>query len=115
MICLIPTRMMAWPPPGMAPMHQPIIPKRGLLLLQTARGDLDSALEAYRRALALDSNDLDAIQGMIDVYTAQGDYWNIAEMYERAFAVVPEIRSQKKIMKIYKKACKKANRPVTTI
>jgi tetratricopeptide (TPR) repeat protein len=77
----------------------------------TLAGNLDRALEAYRRALAANSNDLDAIQGLIDVYTAQGDYWNVAEMYERAFDVVPELLQQKKVHKAYKKACKKANRP----
>lgn len=73
--------------------------------------NLERALEAYRRASALNPNDLDAMQGLIDVYTAQGDHWNVSEMYERAFSIVPDLRNQKKVMKAYKKSCKNANRP----
>jgi len=73
-------------------------------------GDLDRALEAYRRASAVNPSDLYSVQGLIDVYTAQGDHWNVTEMYERAFTVVPDLRNQKKIMKAYKKSCKNVNR-----
>jgi len=75
-----------------------------------AGGELDRALEAYRRASTLDPHDLDALQGMIDVYTAQDDHWQVSEIYERAFSVVPALRNEKKVMKAYKKSCKKARR-----
>jgi tetratricopeptide (TPR) repeat protein len=76
-----------------------------------AAGELDRALDAYRRASSLDPHDLDALQGMIDVHTAQNDYRQMSEVYERAMSIAPDLRNEKKIMKAYKKACKKANRP----
>ena len=75
-----------------------------------AAGELDRSLESYRRASALEPHDLHALQGMIDVYTAQNDHWNVSEIYERAFSVAPDLRNEKKVMKAYKKSCKKANR-----
>ena len=76
-----------------------------------AGGEPDRALEAYRQASMINPNDLDAVQGMIDAYTVKSDHWNVAEMYERAFSIVPDLRLEKKIVKAYKKTCKKANRP----
>jgi len=75
-----------------------------------AGGEPDRALEAYRQASMINPNDLDAVQGMIDAYTVKSDHWNVAEMYERAFSIVPDLRLEKKIVKAYKKTCRKANR-----
>ena len=47
---------------------------------------------------------------MIDVYTAQNDHWKVSEIYEQSFSVAPDLRNEKKVMKAYKRSCKKANR-----
>jgi len=80
-----------------------------------AAGELERALEAFRRASAIVPENLGALLGMIDVYAAQDDDWHVSEIYERVFSIAPELRSEKKAVKAYKKSCKKANRPVQVV
>jgi len=54
--------------------------------------------------------DLEVKQLLIDCYLAAEAWGKVATTYESCFLIAPDLRNQKPIMKIYKKACKKAGR-----
>ena len=73
--------------------------------------DYQSARPVYEKALELAEDKFTVLEVLITVYDSLNDYAMLAETYEKCFDLVPELTQDKKVVKAYKKACKKAGKP----
>jgi len=68
------------------------------------------AQELYEKALQISPDEFPILQALLGVYEATRNYLKLTETYERCFELVPELTQEKKFLKAYKKACKKAGK-----
>ena len=73
-------------------------------------GDLEDARAVYEKALELSDDKFGVLRVLLKVYGALKDHAKLAETYEACFTLVPELAQDKKSVKAYKKACKKAGK-----
>jgi tetratricopeptide (TPR) repeat protein len=78
------------------------------------QNNVENARGIFEQALELAPGDLSVMQALIDIYSAMQEHYKVAEMYERCFELVPGLTQDKKIVKVYKKACKKAGKDPMT-
>lgn len=69
----------------------------------------EAAAIAERVELGMPDN-LDVKQLLVESYTALGAWEKLVGVYERSFEVEPSLKTNKAIVKLYKKACKKAGK-----
>lgn len=74
------------------------------------KNDLPKAKEVYERALELSKEKLPVLQVLITVYESLNEYDKLAQTYEWCFSLVPGLSGDKKVLKAYRKACKKSGR-----
>ena len=84
---------------------------RGGLLASVGRPE--EAAEALERAAAMAPDDVGIKLELVDVCTNAKRFDRAAELFDAAFALVPALAGDKKLVKLYKRACKKAGRPAT--
>ena len=72
--------------------------------------DAVNALAWYEKGLELEPGDVGILQGLLDVYQTTKDYAKAAETYEKLFSLSVTIAGDKKVIRQYKKVCKKAGR-----
>ena len=68
------------------------------------------ARASYEKAIELSDDRLGILEILIAVYEALGDHEELSGAYEECFALDPELASEKKIVKAYRKACANAGR-----
>ena len=71
-------------------------------------GKLRESREAYENLLEITSEKTDVMFILLDIYKELKEYLAMIELFERCFREYPEFAKQKKFVKRYKKACKKA-------
>ena len=71
-------------------------------------GKLKEAREVYENLLEISTEKTDVLFILLDVYEELKEYPHMTEAFERCFEDYPEFAKQKKFVKRYKKACKKA-------
>jgi tetratricopeptide (TPR) repeat protein len=76
------------------------------------QGRADDARRAYEAALPLadEGGKVLLLQDLITVYEALDDYDRAAATYEQCFELAPPLREEKKFVKAYRRACKRAMR-----
>lgn len=74
------------------------------------QGDHASARPVYEQALGLTDEKFSVLEMLITVYEALKDHDCLAEAYEQCFQLVPELTRDKKVVKAYRSACRKAGR-----
>jgi tetratricopeptide (TPR) repeat protein len=74
------------------------------------KNDLQSARKLYEKALELSNDKIYAYQELLTIYTNLKEHARVAETYEKCFEIVPGLKSDKKVWKAYRKACKKAGK-----
>jgi tetratricopeptide (TPR) repeat protein len=77
------------------------------------QGDIDRAVDYYERALQISEHKFPVLQILLGVYEAKKDWDKLTKTYEACFTIIPELKDEKKIIKAYKKACKKAGKEPT--
>lgn len=70
----------------------------------------EKAREVYEKALDMEEDRMPVLSILLSVYELLKDFARLAETYEECFELAPELKDDKKIVKAYKKACKKAGR-----
>jgi tetratricopeptide (TPR) repeat protein len=70
---------------------------RELAAVERQNGDLDTALEHFRRATALDTGDADSLVQMGDILSARGDLEGAAKAYGDAIAIEPRAEVEAKL------------------
>ncbi len=73
-------------------------------------GNAQNAIPVYEQALKITKDKLTILQIMLSIYQSLKDHVKTAEMYERCLSAAPELSNDKKFVKAYRKACKKASR-----
>ncbi|WP_166831491.1 tetratricopeptide repeat protein [Thalassoroseus pseudoceratinae] len=73
-------------------------------------GRLPLARQVYEKALRLAPNNVAVVARLADIAEGMKDYEGICDRYEQLFELQPSLLQQKKLVKTYKKACKKAQR-----
>jgi len=79
--------------------------------IHLSRKDHEEAKSLYEKALGLSSDKFPVLQVLLAVYDSLKDHAKLAETYEQCFELMPELANDKKVLKAYKKACKKAGKP----
>jgi tetratricopeptide (TPR) repeat protein len=87
-----------------------ILPISSLGAVTINKGDFQGARAIYERTLELTEDKLPIYQILLSVYESLKLHVELADTYEACLELRPELRQDKKIMKAYKKACKKAGR-----
>ena len=72
--------------------------------------DYEGARSVYEKALGLSQDRLPVLEGLLTVYESLKDHAKLAETYEECFQLMPGVTQDKKVVKAYKSACKKAGR-----
>ena len=89
-----------------------------LLLMGTyllTQNQLDKAEQIFERVLSIDQDNIDAMSKLLDIYAHFKDFEKMVGAYEDLFEALPELQSDKKFVKAYKKACKKAQRQAVLV
>jgi tetratricopeptide (TPR) repeat protein len=86
------------------------LPLRSLGSVYLKKQDHEHAKMIYEKALALAEDRVPVLSELITVYEALKDQGKLAETYEECFKLVPDLHENKKLVKAYKRACKKAGR-----
>ena len=84
---------------------------RASLLRSMGRGD--EAVEAYHKLVEAAPQDVGVRLELVDLLTALNRHGEAVDQFEATFSMVPELRGEKKFVKLYRKACKKARRDPT--
>lgn len=77
-------------------------------MASTKGGDIPGAEEAFGKYMKLKPDDPSPYYELAGLYECQWDYPKIVTTYDAIFTMTPEILSNKKVKKLYKKACKKS-------
>lgn len=71
-------------------------------------GKVKESREVYENLLKITSSKTNVMLMLLDVYNELKEYVTMAETFEHCFEAHPEFAKQKKFVKRYRKACKKA-------
>lgn len=71
-------------------------------------GKIRESREVYENLLKITSSKTNVMLMLLDVYNELKEYVTMAETFEHCFEAHPEFAKQKKFVKRYRKACKKA-------
>jgi tetratricopeptide (TPR) repeat protein len=84
------------------------LPLMLLGVIDLSKKDYEGARLTYEKALNLSQDKLSVLQILITIYNALKDVDELPKTYEACFNLAPELAKDKKFIKGYKKACKKA-------
>ncbi len=73
-------------------------------------GRLPLAKQIYEKALELIPDSITVVARLADIAEGMKDWDTICDRYEQLFELQPSLLQQKKLVKTYKKACKKSQR-----
>ena len=77
-------------------------------LIYMKKKDYLGAKDNYEKALEFSEDRFPVLRVLLTVYDSLKDYYRLVEIYEECFNLVPELADDKKVVKAYKKACRKA-------
>jgi tetratricopeptide (TPR) repeat protein len=77
-------------------------------LTEVLRGDVPAAEEAFNRYAQIHPEDQSAQFELLGLYEAKRDYAKLVPTIDILFEKIPSLLEQKKLKKLYKKACKKS-------
>lgn len=90
-------------------------PLMSLGLVHLKQNDYEGARSIYESALELSEDKPPVLEVLLTVYENLKDHARVAETYEQCLAIMPELAQDKKVIKAYRSACKKAGKePVVT-
>lgn len=78
-------------------------------------GRLPLARDIFEKVLELTPNSVSVVARLADIAEGMKDYEAICDYYEQLFELQPELLKQKKLVKTYKKACKKSGRETVAL
>ena len=85
-----------------------VYPLYNLGLAQLKNKDIRSAEQTFEQYFRLEPNDVTVYVELATYYEDKKNYPKIVENYEKIYELVPDVISDKRMGKIYKKACKKS-------
>ena len=89
---------------------QDVLPLSCLGSIHLKKNDYDGARLIYEKTLELAQDKLPVHQVLLTVYNALDCHAELTKSYEACFSLLPELAQDKKFVKAYKKACKKAGK-----
>ena len=92
-----------------------VLPLMSLGSIHLNINDLDGARLIYEKALELSTDKLPVFNMLLTVYESLKDHARLSETYEDCFKLEPELATDKRFFKSYKKACKKAGKQPKTV
>lgn len=87
-----------------------VVPLMMLGELCSNRGKYEEARDVYEKALEMEPESFGIVAHLADIAEALKDWDGLCDHYETLFAAQPQFAADKKLVKTYKKACKKAKR-----
>lgn len=84
-----------------------IYPLYQLGMTELKLGDLDSAETTFKKYLHLQPDDITVYIELSGAYEGAKNYPKIVRMYDKIYELAPQLVSDKRMRKVYKKACKK--------
>ncbi|MEM6691342.1 MAG: hypothetical protein AAF664_18085, partial [Planctomycetota bacterium] len=71
-------------------------------------GRTEAAIREFQRLVSLDPTEVTGYVQLAGIYESQKDFQSLASILETIFEIEPELQSDRKTKKLYKKACKKS-------
>ncbi len=87
-----------------------VVPLLWLAELLANRGRREEARAVYEKAAEMQPDNVGIVANLADLCEAMKDWDGVCDHYETLFAAAPSLGEDKKLVKTYKKACKKSRR-----
>lgn len=87
-----------------------VVPLQFMGELQVNLQQWQAACKTFTQARELDPEDAGVMHSLAEVHLQLEEHGEAVELIEELFRKVPELKNEKKFVKVYKKACKSAGR-----